>query len=90
MLGYLYAISMKTKLASPPDSKEPMLSGPKIARILDVDPATIRRWRKEKAPHHLIGEGLIRYRLSEILAWRATRKPIKQSENPRKNKVPAK
>jgi transposase-like protein len=64
---------MKAKLASAPDSKEPLLSGPKIARSLDIDPATVRRWRKEKAPHHLIGKGLIRYRLSEILAWRAKR-----------------
>ena len=73
MLKYLYAIFIKTKLPSPPDFKEPVLSGPKIARILDVDPTTIRRWRKEKAPHHPLGTGLIRYRLSEIMAWRATR-----------------
>jgi transposase-like protein len=81
----VYGGSIKAKLVSAPDSKEPMLSGPKIARILDVDPATIRRWRKEKAPHHLIGEGLIRYRLSEIVGWRATRKSIKSTD-----KAPAK
>lgn len=49
-------------------------SGPRIARKLDVDPATVRRWVREGMPHHIIGEGLIRYRLEEVLAWRAERK----------------
>jgi hypothetical protein len=49
-------------------------SGPKIARKLDVDPATVRRWAREGMPHHILGEGLIRYRLDEVLNWRANRK----------------
>jgi hypothetical protein len=53
-------------------------SGPRIARKLDLDPATIRRWAREGAPHHVIGEGLIRYRLDEVLAWRAERKAKSQ------------
>jgi transposase-like protein len=64
---------MKTKTPVKLQSTEELLSGPSIARILDVDPATVRRWRKEGAPHHLLGTGLIRYLLSEILAWRSTR-----------------
>ena len=54
--------------------EEPLEGGPRIARKLDLDPATIRRWAREGAPHHVIGEGLIRYRLNELLAWRAERK----------------
>jgi hypothetical protein len=53
--------------------EERLLSGPHVAREIDMDPATIRRWRKEGAPHHLIGNGVIRYRLSELLAWRRSR-----------------
>jgi hypothetical protein len=51
---------------------EKLLSGPSAARALDLDPATIRRWRKEGAPCHLMGD-LVRYKLSELTAWRTTR-----------------
>ena len=54
--------------------QEVLESGPRIARKLDLDPATIRRWAREGAPHHVLGGGLIRYRLDELLAWRAERK----------------
>jgi hypothetical protein len=36
-----------------------------------VDPATIRRWVRESAPHHVLGDKLIRFKLNELLAWRA-------------------
>jgi hypothetical protein len=52
-----------------------LISGPRVAAILDLDPASIRRWRREGAPHHILDEGLIRYDIDEILAWRATRRP---------------
>jgi helix-turn-helix protein len=55
--------------------KDDLKSGPNIARMLDVDAATLRRWRREGCPFHDIGHGLIRFRLSEVLAWRATRPP---------------
>jgi hypothetical protein len=55
-------------------TQEELISGPRVARKLDLDPATIRRWAREGAPHHIIGEGLIRYHLDELLAWRADRK----------------
>jgi hypothetical protein len=54
--------------------EEPLEAGPRIARKIDVDPATIRRWAREGAPHHVLGEKLVRYRLGELLAWRAERK----------------
>ena len=59
---------------------DPLVSGSSIARSLDVDPATVRRWKLEGMPSHEIG-GLIRYRLSEVLAWRKQRvKPAKAVE----------
>jgi len=54
-------------------TEEKLLSGPTVAKAWDLDPATIRRWRKEGAPFHVLGNGVIRYRLSELLKWRATR-----------------
>ena len=57
-----------------PQPVEQLESGPKIARKIDVDPATIRRWAREGAPHHILGDKLIRYRLEVLLAWRAGRK----------------
>jgi predicted DNA-binding transcriptional regulator AlpA len=60
-------------LASQEDILDQLISGPKVADFLDLDPATIRRYKREGCPAHLIGEGLVRYRLSEVLAWRAKR-----------------
>jgi predicted site-specific integrase-resolvase len=59
---------------------EDLVSGPRIARSLDVDPATIRRWAREGMPAHVIGEGFVRYRMAEVLAWRATRKSKSRKE----------
>lgn len=56
---------------------EKLLSGPNVAKTWDLDPATIRRWRKEGAPSHILGNGLIRYKLSELEKWRASR-PVKR------------
>jgi hypothetical protein len=61
---------MKSKKKDPEDDLQ---SGPSIGRILDLDPATLRRWRREGMPHHDIGPRLVRYKLSEVLAWRAQR-----------------
>jgi predicted DNA-binding transcriptional regulator AlpA len=55
------------------NTEKKLISGPKVADFLDLDPATIRRYKREGCPAHLIGEGLVRYRLSEVLAWRAKR-----------------
>lgn len=68
--SYLYYETMKT---AKKQKEEPLESGPNIARKIDLDPATIRRWVREGAPHHVIGDKLVRYRLSELLAWRAAR-----------------
>jgi phage terminase Nu1 subunit (DNA packaging protein) len=62
---------MKTKKQS---SEEGFKTGPNIARILDVDPATIRRYSREGCPTHTLGPGYIRYKLDEVLAWLAQRK----------------
>jgi hypothetical protein len=53
-------------------NKDDLKSGPNIARILDVDPATIRRWAREGMPQHEIAPGLVRYKLEEVLGWRAS------------------
>ena len=66
--GYLHLISIKTL-----NVEEKLLSGPSVAKTWDLDPATIRRWRREGAPYHILGTGLIRYRLSELERWRASR-----------------
>jgi hypothetical protein len=72
MYGYLCKISM-SKFRNLKATEEKLLSGPSVAREWDLDPATIRRWRREGAPCHIIGEGVIRYKLSELAAWRAKR-----------------
>jgi hypothetical protein len=48
---------------------------------LKVDPATVRRWRNEGMPHHDLGFGLIRYRMAEVLAWRARRPSMPKAQN---------
>jgi hypothetical protein len=53
--------------------EEKFLSGPSVAKTWDLDPATVRRWRREGAPYHILGNGLIRYRLSELEEWRVSR-----------------
>jgi hypothetical protein len=63
---------MKTKDLKIDDGK--LISGPHLARIVDVSPATPRRWRREGCPCHLLGNGLIRYKLEEVLAWRRGRR----------------
>jgi hypothetical protein len=65
---------MKNSITSP---EEKLLSGPEVAREWCLDPATIRRWKREGAPHEIIGHGLIRYRLSALRAWRQNR-PIQK------------
>jgi hypothetical protein len=62
---------MKTK--SLKETAERLVSGPHAARELDIDPATVRRWRREGAPCHVLGPGMIRYKMSELAAWRAKR-----------------
>jgi hypothetical protein len=54
-------------------TEEKLLSGPTVAKAWDLDPATIRRWRREGAPFHALGNGVIRYKLSELSKWRACR-----------------
>jgi hypothetical protein len=57
-------------------SDEELLSGAAVARKWSLNPATIRRWKDEGAPAHELGKGLIRYRLSELIAWRAKREEL--------------
>ena len=64
---------MKSKKLSPPP-EEDFVSGPRIARKLDVDPGTVRRWVREGAPCHILADKLIRFRLGELLTWRAGHK----------------
>jgi hypothetical protein len=73
MCRYVHHVYMK-KTIKPPD--EDLLSGPEVARKWCLNPATIRRWRVEGAPAHTLGQGLIRYKLSELRAWRAQRETL--------------
>ena len=54
-------------------TQERLLFGPSVAKEWDLDPATIRRWKREGAPFTVLGKGVIRYKLSELAAWRAQR-----------------
>jgi hypothetical protein len=68
-------IITKDKVVSGPRFAEvlnQLVSGPRVADFLSLDPATIRRYRREGCPAHLIGN-LVRYRISEVLAWREKR-----------------
>ena len=71
--GYLYHIAMKRLQV-----EDKLVSGPSVAREWDLDPATIRRWRKEGVPFHILGNGVIRYNLTELRKWRASR-PIRRA-----------
>lgn len=51
------------------EESEPEVSGSAIARRFDVDPATIRRWRREGMPHIVYGQKMIRYKVAEVSAW---------------------
>jgi predicted DNA-binding transcriptional regulator AlpA len=62
------------------ESEEPLVKGPTVARYLDLDPHTIRRYTREGMPHYVLGPGFIRYKLSEVLAWRAQRKTLRSLE----------
>jgi hypothetical protein len=73
-------------MKKPKVKEERFLSTSKIAEIMDVDVATIRRWwKKENAPVHTFGD-MIRFKLSEMLEWRSNRvrktteKPAKAAE----------
>jgi phage terminase Nu1 subunit (DNA packaging protein) len=51
------------------------LSGPQLAKLLDVKASTVRWWRRNGAPCVIYNEKMIRYRLSEIQAWLRSGKP---------------
>jgi hypothetical protein len=76
---YDHVITMKAKKDTTNDGDDGFKSGPNIARIIDVDPATVRRYKREGMPNHKVGPGLVRYKLSEVLAWRAQRKSKKEA-----------
>jgi len=40
--------------------EEPLEAGPRIARKIDVDPATIRRYGREGCPKHILGPKMTR------------------------------
>src|SRR5258708_3913432 len=75
-------ISMKktksAKAVSAPE--EPKISGPHVARSLDKDPATIRRWVREGCPCYPIASGMTLFKISEVIAWRATRPSFQSKE----------
>ena len=67
-----------TKIKNSALTEEPKISGPKVAKAVDVDAATVRRWHREGCPAYEIAAGLVRYKLSEVLAWRAQRPTAKE------------
>jgi len=45
------------------------VSGAAVAWELDVDPATVRRWRRQGCPSETYNAKMIRYRLSAVRDW---------------------
>ena len=71
----------KTKSAKAVSApEEPKISGPHVARSLDKDPATIRRWVREGCPCYPIASGMTLFKISEVIAWRATRPSFQSKE----------
>jgi hypothetical protein len=56
---------------------ENLLTGPALARKLQIDPATPRRWIREGCPFHSLG-GYKRFDLEEVLTWHAKRRAQKR------------
>jgi hypothetical protein len=54
--------------------EEPLETGPNIARKIDVDPATMRRYHREGCPGYILGPRMTRFKMSEVLTWLAQRK----------------
>jgi hypothetical protein len=65
---------LKRKTGTVLTPEEPKISGPHVARSLDKDPATIRRWVREGCPCYRIASDMVLFKLSEVIAWRAQRK----------------
>jgi hypothetical protein len=59
-------IRMKTQVFVDEENK---LTGSELARHYVVDPATIRRWRRDGMPCHWYSAKMVRYKLSEVEAW---------------------
>jgi hypothetical protein len=71
-------------------NQEELISGGQVARKMGVDPATVRRWRRsEGAPCYEVGHNLVRYKLSEVQAWRANRPKIVRSSQFKPKKTEA-
>ena len=68
MLASMPALSSKPR-------REPELSGPTLAKLMDVKASTVRWWRRNGAPCVVYNGKLIRYRLSEVQAWLRSGKP---------------
>jgi hypothetical protein len=49
--------------------QEDQVPGPAVARRLGVDPATVRRWRREGCPAEIYNAKMVRYRISEVRDW---------------------
>ena len=80
---YHHVITMKSK--SKNTVEEEFKTGPQVARTICVDPATVRRYGREGMPSHSLGPGLVRYRLSEVYAWLATRPRKSKKDNQQTN-----
>jgi len=58
--------------------EEPEMDGPELAERLRVDPATIRRYRREGMPGRKTGYRIFLYRLSLVNAWLEGREAKKE------------
>ncbi len=74
MCGDIHGIAIiMAKIIESPSLPVELHSGSRIARIIGMHEGTLRRWVREGCPVHLLGPGLVRYDLREVLAWRANR-----------------
>jgi hypothetical protein len=61
------------KVVNLPDKSEPLISGPSLAERYEVDPATVRRWKREGMPCHAFNQKLVRYKITEVEVWLSNR-----------------
>jgi phage terminase Nu1 subunit (DNA packaging protein) len=65
-------VAFPTRRAEDGELWEPWVAEAALARHFGVSGRTVRRWREEGMPSHLIG-GSRRYRISQAEAWHERR-----------------
>jgi phage terminase Nu1 subunit (DNA packaging protein) len=76
---------MKTPIVE--DEKQ--LTGPQVAKTLNVQPGTVRLWKMQGCPCERLNYKIVLYRLSEVKGWLVER-AAKETSSPEKKAILAK